>query len=68
MERDKEGTTFEGEMHITDRKDNDLLVKHIRTTSSVNKSVLDLVRLKKLHELHEKGPKLYLKVRIIHIT
>lgn len=62
MERDKDAGTFEGEMHITDRKDNDLLVKHIRTTSSVNKSVLDLARLKKLHDIQEKGPKLYLKV------
>jgi hypothetical protein len=39
---------FEGEMHITDRKDNEQLVKHIRTTSSVNKSVFDFNRVKLL--------------------
>lgn len=37
---------FEGEMHITDRKDNNELVKHIRTTSSVNRSVIDIARVK----------------------
>jgi hypothetical protein len=37
---------FEGEMHITDRQDNDQIVKHIRTTSSVNKSVIDYNRIR----------------------
>ena len=37
---------YEGEMHITDRKDNEQIVKHIRNTSSVNKSVCDLERMK----------------------
>jgi hypothetical protein len=35
-------------MHITDRKDNDLLVKHIRTTSLINKSAVDYSRIKEL--------------------
>lgn len=39
-----------GEMHITDRKDNHELVKHIRTTSaSVNsRAVFDAQRIKQL--------------------
>lgn len=49
---------FEGEMHITDRKDNDQIVKHIRTTSSVNKSIFDLTRVKHLADIVNKAPKL----------
>jgi hypothetical protein len=45
-------------MHITDRKDNDQLVKHIRNTSSVNKSVCDLERMRQLAEVVNKAPKL----------
>lgn len=35
-------------MHITDRKDNDLLVMHIRTTSMLNKSNVDFSRIREL--------------------
>jgi hypothetical protein len=52
-------------MHITDRKDNDLLVKHIINTSSVNKSVCDLERIRQLAEVVNTAPKLLLKVRYI---
>ena len=42
-----DGGLYEGEMHITDRKDNEQLVKHIRATSSVaNKSVFDAQRVR----------------------
>lgn len=49
---------YDGEMHITDRKDNDLLVKHIRTTSMVNKSGYDFSRVKELAQIVESAPKL----------
>ena len=50
------------EMHITDRKDNDLLVKHIRTTSVLNKSLVDHSRIKELARVVDSSPKLMLKV------
>ena len=58
---------FDGEMHITNRcKDNDQLVKHIRNTSSVNKSacgfVADMTRLRQLEQLVGTVPKLELKI------
>jgi len=40
------GTGFDGEMHITNRVDNDQIVKHIRSTSSVSKAVVDAERFK----------------------
>lgn len=48
MNPNKHVGQFEGEMHITDRKDNDLLVKHIRTTSLVNRSAIDFTRIREL--------------------
>lgn len=53
---------YEGEMHITDRFDNDQIVKHIRTTSSVNKSVFDFARVKQLASIVDSAPKINLKV------
>ena len=53
---------YEGEMHITDRKDNDLLVKHIRTTSLINKSNIDFSRVKDLALAVASAPKLQVKV------
>jgi hypothetical protein len=33
-------------MNITNRIDNEYLVKHIRTTSSLTRSVIDIARIK----------------------
>ena len=49
-------------MHITDRKDNDLIVKHIRTTSLINKSNIDFSRIKDLAQVVDTAPKLHIKV------
>ena len=49
-------------MHITDRKDNDLIVKHIRTTSLINKSNIDFSRIKDLAQVVDTAPKLQIKV------
>lgn len=49
-------------MHITDRKDNDQIVKHIRTTSMINKSAIDYGRIRELACIVENAPRLNLKV------
>ncbi|CDW73785.1 UNKNOWN [Stylonychia lemnae] len=53
---------FEGEMHITTRKDNDLLVKHIRTTSMLSKSEYNFTRVRELAKIVDQAPKLNIKV------
>jgi len=49
-------------MHITNRKDNDLLVKHIRTTSMLSKSEYNFSRIRELAKIVEQAPKLNIKV------
>ena len=54
-----------GEMHISDRLgDNDLLVKHIRSTSSVasRSGVFDAARVRQLAQIVGQVPELHLKI------
>ncbi len=56
------GALYDGEMHITDRKDNAMLVNHIRTTSILNKSAVDFARVRELAQAANDAPKLHLKI------
>ena len=51
-------------MNITDKKENELLVRHIRNTSSIHKSMCNYERVKALASVAPTAPKLQLKVRI----
>ena len=51
-------------MNITDKKENDLLVRHIRNTSSINNSMCNYERVKALAKVAPTAPKLHLKVKI----
>lgn len=54
-----------GTMHITDRHgDNELLVKHIRSTSSIasRSGIFDVARMRELARIVDHVPQLHLRI------
>ena len=62
QEQKEDAVDHHGAMQLTDGQDNEIIVKHIRTTSKSIKAEKNELRIKQLEEVAATAPKLTLKV------